>query len=473
MSLLSLLRNATFAGLVLAVTFYFVCRFALGLEHPAAVAAAVIVLCGVWWCTEALPIAVTALVPFAVFPFAGVLNHDQLAGAYGNKFVLLFMAGFMISRAAESSQTHLRVSHAMMKWLGTDSQRRIVLGFLLAPAFCSMWISNTATALIMLPVAIAVLREQNDRKLSVPLLLAVAYGSSIGGMATIIGTPPNGVFVSIYEQQTSRTVDFLSWLKIGLPVSGLMLVAAGIWLTRGLGKTTSFQLKELGDWTVAQRRVLTILGITALAWATRNAPLGGWSDWFNVPLAHDATVGLVAVLALFLIPGDVNQEGRRERLLDWETAREIPWGVLILFGGGIAIAQASEQTGLSASIGSQLALLQGVHPLLLIGVICLTVTFLTEMTSNVATTTLLMPILGAASEGAGYDASAFMIPAALSASCAFMLPVATPPNAIVFGSNQVTIREMMKAGFVLNLIGVVVITTVTWLVLDLHEGLVR
>ena len=466
-------RNATFVGLAFAILVYIASRFTPGLEHPAAVAASVIALCGVWWCTEALPIAVTALVPFAVFPFAGVLDHEQLAGAYGNKFVLLFMAGFMISRAAESSQTHLRVSHAMMNWLGTDSQRRIVLGFLLAPAFCSMWISNTATALIMLPVAIAVLREQDDPKLSVPLLLAVAYGSSIGGMATIIGTPPNGVFVSIYEQQTSRTVDFLSWLKVGLPVTGLMLIAAGVWLTRGLAKSTSFQLKELGDWTLAQKRVLTILSITALAWATRNAPWGGWSDWLNVPLAHDATVGLVAVLALFLIPGNVSDKGQRERLLDWETARDIPWGVLILFGGGIAIAKASEQTGLSASVGNQLALLEGVHPIWLIGVICLTVTFLTEMTSNVATTTLLMPILGAAAEGAGYDASAFMIPAALSASCAFMLPVATPPNAIVFGSNQITIKEMMKAGLGLNLIGVVVITTVCYLVLNLHEGLAR
>ncbi|MGB7329621.1 MAG: SLC13 family permease [Rubripirellula sp.] len=460
------------AGFAVAIVTYGVCTAMFGVAHPTAVTAAVTLLCGVWWCTEAIPIPVTSLVPFVVFPFAGVLDHGQLAQAYGDKFVLLFLAGFMISRAAERSESHLRVSHGMMHLLGTGSQRRVVLGFLLAPAFCSMWISNTATALIMLPVAIAVLQEQKDSKLCVPLLLAVAYGSSIGGMATIIGTPPNGVFVSIYEQQTSRTVDFFSWLKVGVPVSALMLVVAGIWLTRGLGKAVTPRADDLGPWTPAQRRVLAIIAGTAVLWMTRSAPLGGWSGWMDTPMAHDATVGLAAVVLMFLVPsGEVDSQGRAQSLLDWETARDIPWGILILFGGGLAIAKAAEVTGLSQSIGNQLALLNGVHPALLIGIVCLTVTFLTEVTSNTATTSLLMPILGAASVGAGYDASALMIPAALSASCAFMLPVATPPNAIIFGSDQITIREMVKAGFALNLIGVVVITTVCYFVLDIQSGI--
>ncbi|WP_404310721.1 SLC13 family permease [Neorhodopirellula lusitana] len=478
---------ATLVGVILAVAMFLLCSFGFGLPQNQAVTAAVITLCGVWWCTEAIPIPVTSLVPFMVFPFAGVLDHQQLATAYGDKFVLLFLAGFMISRAAEHSGTHLRVSHAMMSWLGTSSQRRIVLGFLLAPAFCSMWISNTATALIMLPVAIAVLAEQKDPKLTVPLLLAVAYGSSIGGMSTIIGTPPNGVFVSIYEQQTSHTVDFFSWMKIGGPVSLIMLLAAGILLTRGLGKAADLELHDLGDWTSGQRRVFGIIGITALLWMTRNAPLGGWSEWLNMPMAHDATVGLAAVIVLFLVPsgeesatanpdstgelestgepdlGDQSEsKGGCKRLLDWETAKDIPWGVLVLFGGGIAIAKASEVSGLSQSIGSQLTLLEGYHPLVLLAVICFTVTFLTEVTSNVATTTLLMPILGAAAEGGGFDPAFFMVPAALSASCAFMLPVATPPNAIIFGSEQVSIRDMVRAGFWLNLVGAVVITTVCY-----------
>ncbi|MCM2370167.1 SLC13 family permease [Aporhodopirellula aestuarii] len=459
-------------GIALALFMYGVCLFGFSLAHEASVTAAVICLCGVWWCTEAVPIPVTSLVPFVLFPFTGVLDHTQLAGAYGDKFVLLFLAGFMISRAAEKSSTHLRVSHGMMRILGTHSQRRIVLGFMLAPAFCSMWISNTATALIMLPVAIALLQEKSDSKLHVPLLLAVAYGSSIGGMATIIGTPPNGVFVSIYELQTSQTVDFLSWLKIGVPITAAMLVVTGYWLTRGLGGSADFQIQSLGPWTPAQRRVLAIIGATAFLWITRTGPFGGWSSWLNVPMVHDATVGLGAVVMMFLIPsGEVDEKGHGETLLDWAAARDIPWGILILFGGGLAIARAAELSGLSERIGLQLTLLNSLHPVLLIGIVCLTVTFLTEFTSNTATTTLLMPILGAASAGAGYDAAILMIPAALSASCAFMLPVATPPNAIIFGSEKITVREMARTGFVLNLAGAVLITAICYFILDLKTGL--
>ncbi|TWU21517.1 Sodium-dependent dicarboxylate transporter SdcS [Novipirellula galeiformis] len=472
----------TVAGLLLACGVYVLCVDGFGLEHAAAVTAAVTSLCGLWWCTEVIPIPVTSLLPFVVFPMAGVLDHRQLAEAYGDKFVLLFMAGFMISRAAERSQTHLRVSHGLMNLLGTKSQRRIVLGFLVATAFSSMWISNTATALIMLPVAIAVLAEQNDAKLNVPLLLAVAYGSSIGGIATIIGTPPNGIFVSIYEQQNAHSVDFISWLKIGVPVALIMLVAAGVLLTRGLSHGSTMQLQNLGPWTSAQRRVLGVISLTALLWITRSAPMGGWSFWLDMPMAHDATVGLAAVVALFLIPSGKTSERpaktaagpkrlQADRLLDWETARDIPWGILILFGGGLAIAKAAEVTGLSQTIGGQFAQLSGLHPLLLIGVICLTVTFLTEVTSNTATTTLLMPILGAVAEGAGYDAAVLMVPAALSASCAFMLPVATPPNAIVFGSEQLTVREMARAGLALNLIGVVVISVSCYFLVDFKSGI--
>ncbi|TWU58597.1 Sodium-dependent dicarboxylate transporter SdcS [Rubripirellula tenax] len=463
---------AVFVGIGLAIVVAVVCERVFGLSSAASVTAGVTILCGVWWCTEAVPIPVTSLVPFVVFPFAGVLDHGQLASAYGDKFVLLFLAGFMISRAAESSQTHLRVSHGMMKLLGTRSQRRIVIGFMLAPALCSMWISNTATALIMLPVALAVLQEQNDPKLNVPLLLAVAYGSSVGGIATIIGTPPNGVFVSIYEQQTARTVDFFSWLRIGLPVAAMMLVATGVWLTRGLGVPAKPIAQNLGPWKPYQRRVLSIIAITALLWVTRSAPWGGWSQWCGVPMAHDATVGLAAVVLMFLVPsGERDEKGQAKCLLDWETARDIPWGILILFGGGLAIARAAEVSGLSETIGNQLALLKDFHPVLLIAAVCLAVTFLTEVTSNTATTTLLMPILGAAAVGAGYDASMLMVPAALSASCAFMLPVATPPNAIVFGSERITVREMAQAGFVLNVIGVIVITLVCYCLLDFESGI--
>ncbi|MFG0261832.1 MAG: SLC13 family permease, partial [Novipirellula sp. JB048] len=271
-------------------------------------------------------------------------------------------------------------------------------------------------------------------------------------------------------------------------VAVIMLLAAGLFLTRGLSQGSTMRLQDLGPWTSAQRRVLAILSLTALLWITRRAPFGGWSHWFDLPMAHDATVGLAAVIAMFLIPSGPIAARPPERhaspataapprrfqgprLLDWETARDIPWGILILFGGGLAIAKAAEVTGLSEVIGAQFASLSGLHPLLLIGVVCLTVTFLTEVTSNTATTTLLMPILGAAAEGAGYNAAVLMIPAALSASCAFMLPVATPPNAIVFGSDRLRVREMAKAGLVLNLIGGVVISVVCYLGVDPQSGI--
>lgn len=472
------------AGIILAGVVGWVCLSILELPWNASVTAAVTICCGVWWCTEAVPIPVTSLLPFAVFPFAGVLDHHELASAYGDKFILLFLSGFMLSRAAERSGTHLQLSRWMMTKIGTDSQARIVIGFLVAPAICSMWISNTATALIMLPVAIAVLQQQQNKKLAVPLLLAVAYGSSIGGIATIIGTPPNGVFVSIYEQQTSRTVDFFSWLKIGVPVSAAMLLLTGFWLTRGLNGAAKEIPQAAMAWTTAQRRVFCILVGVALLWTTRSGPWGGWSGWLDLPMVHDATVGLAAVILMFLIPnGENSDQNHLENggaiqtnvkpgfLLDWPTASNIPWGVLILFGGGLAIAKASEQSGLSASIGDQLTLLGDFHPIFLIAAICLTVTFLTEVTSNTATTALLMPILGSAAVAAGYDASAFMVPAALSASCAFMLPVATPPNAIVFGSEQIKISDMVRTGFALNLMGAIVITAVCYLFLDLKVGL--
>jgi sodium-dependent dicarboxylate transporter 2/3/5 len=459
------------------------------MEHAPAMTAAVTILCAVWWCTEAVPIPVTSIIPFAVFPLAGVLDHTVLAGAMGDKFVLLFMGGFMLSKAAEKSKAHLRVAQGMIKLVGTSSNRRIIIGFMLATAFCSMWISNTATALIMLPVAIAVIeRNGNDKRFAVSLLLAIAYGSSIGGMSTLIGTPPNGVFAGIYEKTTHIPVDFVSWLKIGIPVSVLMLIACGIVLTFFVKGGGNYTQQALGPWTPAQRRVTVVLGLTALLWITRKLPFDpasgigyymgewakGWAGKFNMPMAQDATVALLMVVVMFLIPNGLKDDkGKRDHLLDWKTARDIPWGILLLFAGGIAIAKAFGSSGLAAVIGQQMEqLTSGMSPLMIIAIICLTVTFMTEVTSNTATTTLLMPILAASAVAAGVEPSMLMIPAALSASCAFMLPVATPPNAIVFGgSDHITIPQMVRHGFVLNIIGVIVVTAVCYFVLDPQKGL--
>ncbi len=463
------------AGPVIAAAMYLACVGPLGLDHAAAFTAGVTVWCALWWITEAVPIPVTSILPFAVFPLAGVLDHSQLAKAFGNHFILLFMGGFMLSRAAEKSNAHLRVAHGIMHLVGTSSTQRLVIGFMLASAFASMWISNTATALILLPVALAVIHEQQNPKLAVPLLLATAYGASIGGIATLIGTPPNGVFASQYYDLTGHDVSFPQWFKIALPISVLMLIACGFVLTRGLTKATTQKLPDLGPWTPAQVRVTAVLTLTALLWITRTAPEGGWAGGLKQLAEHDAkdaTVALAMVILLFVIPsGTKDDKGRREFLLDWPTARDIPWGILLLFAGGLAIAEAFKSTGLSEHVGASLEGLGQLHPILLLLAVCLMVTFLTEVTSNTATTNLLLPILAATASNLGYEPAMLMIPATLSASCAFMLPVATPPNAIVFGSEQITIRQMARKGLALNLIGAVIITAVCYLLVDPQQGL--
>jgi sodium-dependent dicarboxylate transporter 2/3/5 len=446
-------------GTVIALIAYAGCRFWIGYGDDAAITAAVTALCATWWCTEPIPIPITSLIPFVAFPCAGILDYGQLALAYGDKFVLLFMAGFMISRAAERSCTHLRISHAILRGVGTSSDRRLVIGFLLATALSSMWISNTATALIMLPVAIAIIEERNEPRLSLPLLLAVAYGSSIGGMATLIGTPPNGIMAGVYEQQTETTISFIGWMRIGIPTAVLMLIAAAVVLTWRLAPGGNIIIRDLGAWTKAQRRVLIIIIGTAFLWCTRTAPFGGWSNLFGMPKTDDATVGLAAVILMFLVPsGEKRPDGSPDTLLDWNTARDIPWGILLLFGGGLAIAQAFDVSHLADDIGRAIGQLNTLPIVLLIACICAGMTFMTEITSNTATTTLMMPILAAAARSTGVDPLLFMAPAALSASCAFMLPVATPPNAIVFGAERFTIAQMARTGVVLNLIGTVIIT---------------
>jgi len=463
-------------GPMLAVLVYVGCRQVGGLSHAASATGGVTFLCALWWCTEAVPIPVTSIVPFVVFPMTGVLDSGALADAMGNKFILLFMGGFMLSRAAESSSAHLRIAHAMVKRVGTKSNRKLILGFMLATAFCSMWISNTATALIMLPVAMAVIREnQGDEAFAVGLLLAIAYGASIGGIATLIGTPPNGVFAANFEAVMGETVDFLSWLRVGVPVSVVMLGVCGFLLTRDVRGESTYRLEDLGAWTPGQKRVLGVLGMTALLWITRKLPfgLGGWSEWFHMPLVNDATVALFAVVLMFLIPnGEQDERGGSGRLLDWATARDIPWGILLLFAGGLAIAEAFGASGLAERIGNQLQQsTEGMHTLVILLLISFSVTFLTEITSNTATSTMLMPILAAGAVSSGLNPAMFMIPAALSASCAFMLPVATPPNAIVFGgADLLTIPKMARKGLLLNLAGVVIISLVCYWVLDPVHG---
>jgi sodium-dependent dicarboxylate transporter 2/3/5 len=425
------------------------------LPPEAARAAAITALCAAWWVLEPIPIPATSLIPFAAFPLVGVLDHKQVAASYGHTLILLLMGGFMLSAAIERSGAHRRMALGMVRLTGLGG-RRIVLGFMLASGLCSMWISNTATVLMLLPVALAVLDQSENQMLERALLLGIAYAASIGGVATPVGTPPNVIFMAVYADETGVEYSFLEWMKVGVPVAMIFIPIAWLYLTRNVGAVRSKELPTQGPWQKPEVRVLCVFVITALAWVLRVAPAGGWSEWFGIAGTSESTVALAAVVALFLIP---NGEG--DALLDWETARTIPWGLLILFGGGLAIAQAFKSSGLSEILATGLGELSKLHVVAMIGSLCLAVTFLTEVTSNTATTSLLMPILAGAAVAAKLDdPRILMIPAALSASCAFMLPVATAPNAVVFGTKKITTRTMASEGLLLNLIGVMVITAV-------------
>ncbi len=445
-----------------------------GFEYAAAVTLGITVLCVVWWIFEPIPIPVTSLLPLVLLPMLGVLSIEKTSASYGHRLVLLLLGGFILSTAMAKSGVHQRLALAMVRLFGGvgsgdhkpgffTPERRLVFGFVVASAFLSMWISNTATTLMLLPVAMAILDRTKDPDLPIPLLLGIAYGASVGGIGTPIGTPPNVVFMGIYEETTGLAIGFAEWMSWAIPVVLVMLPIVALWLTRRLGgdrHTQPISIPQAGPWTIEQRRVLVVFTITALAWITRTEPFGGWSGLLELPYTHDSMVALLAVVAMFLVP-----DGKGGRLLDWDTAADIPWGMLILFGAGIAIAAAFGASGLSAAIGAALSALANWPTMLVLLTICLSVTFLTEATSNTATTTLLMPILAAAAIGAMIDPRLLMIPAAISASCAFMLPVATAPNVVVFSTGHVPLPRMVREGLVLNLIGAAAISLLCyWLI---------
>jgi len=431
----------------------------VGWTEEAAITASITLVCAAWWIFEPIPIPFTSLIPIAFFPLLGVLTPAEVGQSFGSPLILLLMGGFMLSTAMADSGAHRRIALYMVNVFGGNSARGLVFGFMAASAFLSMWISNTATTLMLLPVALAVL-ERTDRFMAVPLLLGIAYAASIGGLGTPIGTPPNLIFMQVHLDQFGTTPNFIEWMSWGMPVVILMIPLAGFWLTRGIKLQHPVHLPKPGEWRPAEKRVLIMFTLTALAWITRQAPFGGWSGWLDLPQANDASVALIAVIAMAVLP---NGEGAR--LLHWETVRKIPWGVLLLFAGGITLANAFVSSGLAEIIAAELEILVALPTWLVVLGICLSVTFLTEVTSNTATASLLMPLLAATAIATDINPMLLMIPAALSASCAFMLPVATAPNAIVYGSELITVKQMAKTGLALNLIGAVVITTVCVLML--------
>ncbi len=432
----------------------------------------------VWWMTEAVAIPVTALLPLILLPAFGILSMADAAAPYASDLIFLFMGGFLLAVAMEHHGLHRRIALGIVAAVGTGP-RRIVLGFMLATAFLSMWISNTATAAMMMPIGVAVAtlfgaHPSEDEPgafgpLGVALMLGIAYASSIGGVATLIGTPPNAVLAGAAQELLGVEVGFGRWMLVGVPVAAVMLPLTWLLLVNVLhppgevrgdaAELLATERSGLGARSKGETVVATVFVLTALAWILREPKvigsftMPGIATW--LPEVRDSTIAMAGAMALFLFPLDL----RRGRFtLEWPVARRIPWGVLVLFGGGLSLARAMDRSGLAAWIGSGVESLSNVPPIVLFLVVATLFVYLTEVTSNTATATMAMPIMAGAAMGLGEPALPFMATAAMAASMAFMLPVATPPNAIVFGSGLLSIQQMVKAGFWLNLISIVVVT---------------
>jgi len=424
--------------------------------------AAVAALMAVLWIGEAIPIPATALLPVALFPLLGVMPIESATANYAHHLVFLFLGGFWIAAAVEHCGLHRRIALLVLRLMGSRADR-IVFGFMAATAFLSMWLSNTATTMMMLPIAIAVaarLDTETQTPFGRSLMLGIAYAASIGGVATLIGTPPNAVLAGVVEKTQGISIGFWQWMQFGIPLSLLMLFICWWYLTRvaadlsGLEGTQgtqmiSSELTALGRMSKSEHRVLMVFSAVAFLWVFKGLiPISKLSS------ITDSGIAIAGALVLFVIP---NGEKRQQALLDWQSAAGIPWDVLILFGGGFALAQGFQESGLTGWIGSQLGFLHQVHWFILVLTVALVTIFLTELTSNTATASMLLPIVAGLAAASGQDALLPMVATALAASFAFMLPVATPPNAIVFASRQVTIAEMARAGIWMNLIGLLLI----------------
>jgi sodium-dependent dicarboxylate transporter 2/3/5 len=460
---------------------------------------AVALLMAVWWITQAIPIPATALLPLALFPLLGLVDSKTLAPIYMNDNIFLFVGGFLIAIALERWQLARRIALTIVLAFGS-SPRRLILGFMVATAFLSMWISNTATAMMMFPIGLSVIllarelgRENAGNKAEgtaaraslgafpAALMLSIAYAANIGGIATKIGTPPNVVFFEFFEQQFPNAPQptFTGWMMLGLPFAVVFLAVSWLVLTRlvfrfkklNIGAGRGFirdELRKMGPLSTAEWQVLVVFAVTALLWITRGQIKEiGFPGWVRglgliqqfgdktIELVRDGGVSITMALTLFLLP---SRKKRGERLLDAGSFQKVPWGIVLLFGGGFALAKGMSNSGLSTWLGGQLEVLGGVWPPAIVASVSGLLTFLTELTSNTATTNMVLPILKGVSIGGNIHPLLLMIPATVSASCAFMLPVATPPNAIVFGSGYIPLGKMIKTGLILNLIGIVLVT---------------
>ncbi len=453
---------------------------------------AIAVLMAVWWVTEAVPIAITALIPVVAFPLLNVMDGKEVSAAYFNHIIFLFIGGFIMALAMEKWNLHKRIALKILIAFGI-SPARILLGFMVATGFLSMWMSNTATTMMMVPIVLSIINKLEENigkkevsRYAIGLFLGVAYSASIGGIATLVGTPPNLAFIKIFEIMfpTAPDISFARWFIFALPISLSMFIAAFFVLffmykpqkkwKNLTSQTFKTQLKTLGKASYEEKVVLILFLALAFLWIFRsgitfdNFIIPGWSQLLKNPdYFNDGTVAILISLILFIIP---SKQQKGQRIMNWKMANRLPWHIVLLFGGGFALAQGFENSGLSLWIGQQLYWLKNIHPLFIIIGIALAMSFLTELTSNIATTQMLLPVFASMSISSGLNPLLLMIPATLAASLAFMLPIATPPNAIIFGTNRLSIPQMARTGFSLNFTGVLIVTLLTyWLGLYLFD----
>jgi sodium-dependent dicarboxylate transporter 2/3/5 len=427
----------------------------------------VIIWMAVWWISEVVPIAVTSLLPIILFPSLNILNIQETGANYGHKYIFLFIGGFILANAIQKWNLHKRIALNIILKIG-GSTDKIILGFMLATGFLSMWISNTATTVMMLPIALSVINQlkdhpetlENENKVfGKALMLGVAYSASAGGIATLIGTPPNLIFAGFIQENFNIEISFFQWMKIGFPVSIILMLFIWWFLTKYAFKLnkTGFPggkeeikkiLSKMGKINNEEKKILIVFTLTILSWIFRKNTIN-----LIIPNFDDSMIAISSAIILFILPS----KNKKEPIMKWKDALTIPWGILLLFGGGLSIAKGFQATGLDHWIGDQLSFLTFSSSLLVIFLIIAGVNFLTEMTSNMATTAMLLPVMIPIANIMQINPFLLLVGTTLAASCAFMLPVATPPNAVVFGSKLLKISDMVKAGILINIFSIIII----------------
>ncbi len=452
-----------------------------GLSKEANAILASTIWIAIWWVTEAVPIAITSLLPVVLFPLTGGMELAETTASFGHRYIFLYIGGFILAIAIERWNLHKRIALNIIQLIGTNV-KNVILGFMVATAFLSMWISNTATSVMMLPIGMSIISQLMDNPKTVKnenqnfgkaLMLAIAYSASIGGMATLIGTPPNLVLATIVQETYGIEITFSKWFMFGLPISLILLAICWKYLTEiaftfkqkkfpGGRNEINKQLKSLGKLSYEEKMVLLIFVGTAFAWITRSFLLQKL-----IPNLDDTIIAVIAGILLFILPAS---KSKNRKLINWEEAVKLPWGILLLFGGGLALAKGFKTSGLAEWIGGQLTLLEGASIFILLLFLIALVNFLTEITSNLATTAMILPILAPLSLVLDVNPFILMVGATVAASCAFMLPVATPPNAVVFGSGYLRIPDMAKTGVWMNLFSIIFLTIMVYFLLPILWG---